>query len=258
MRGALALAAVVVVGLLPGTPIATSHAKPSYLDCLQPVPDTKAMQAFAADPTTTVADVDVQILLDEIPRALAVEYMTEVTQIYAALGIRMRVAYRTVKFKALPDDTYEVGVAALIEQARALYGGERPSGVEVVHVLSVHKYGGGTSDCVGGVRYPERGFSAAQATWEFPQMFAPVPVRTVAHASALLHAHEIGHTLGGHHHFGNCVQGVTPSDVTGGPELSHCTVMASGAHGAPMWAQSHEFDSINAVIIRGHALAYAS
>ena len=254
-RAVLAAAAAVVVGLLPGAPIAAGHAEPSYTDCLQGTPDVEAMQAYVADPIGTVVDVDVTVLLDNIPRAVAVKYMTEVARIYEPLGIRIRSAYRVVRFTTLPDDAGKDGVASLIEQARSLYGGQRPAGVEIVHVLTSHKYGGGTADCIGGVRFPERGFSAAQATWEFPEMLAPVPVRTVTEASALLHAHEIGHNLGGHHHYANCVQGVSPGDVMP-PQLSHCTIMAT--YGSSPWMQSTEFDSVNAAIIRGHALRYAT
>ena len=253
-RAFIAATAAVAVGLLPGAPLPAGHAEPSYTDCLQATPDAEAMQAYAADPTGTVVDVDVTVLLDNIPRALAVKYMTEVARVYEPLGIRIRAAYRAVRFDTLPDEAGKDGVADLIEQARALYGGERPRGVEIVHVLTAHKYGGGTADCIGGVRFPERGFSAAQATWEYPQMLAPAPVGNTYDASALLHAHEIGHNLGGHHHYANCAQGVSPADLMT-PQVSHCTVMA--VYGSSPWMQSPEFDTVNAAIIRGHALRYA-
>ena len=255
VRRVLSLALIVGSVLVPG--IATlpgAAAPPTEIDCAQPVPDPSALQAAALGAAGGDVQLDVVALLDGVPRDLGVRYMRDVAAIYEPLGIRLRVAYRVVRFAGPPGDGIDrESLLSLIPQARELFGGRRPAGVEVVHVLTAKKYGGGHADCIGGVRFPEFGFSAAQATLTYPQMLRPAPVNTVTDASPVLHAHEIGHLLGGHHHLANCVQGIGPGDLSP-PELSPCTVMSPAAP----WASSPVFDTVNGTIIRGHALAYSS
>ena len=64
--------------------------------------------------------------------------------------------------------------------------------------------------------------------------------------------HEIGHLLGAHHEYGNCVQGIGVEDVTN-REPAACTLMMSFVD-----FQSLRFGAIDGSVIRGHAESYAA
>ena len=73
------------------------------------------------------------------------------------------------------------------------------------------------------------------------------------HAQPHVTAREIGHLLGGQHHYANCVEGIQASDVHGDRvEGSPCTLMFNAADflGA-------NFDTLNGRIVRATANRYA-
>ncbi|MDQ4125766.1 MAG: hypothetical protein M3134_09230, partial [Actinomycetota bacterium] len=65
-------------------------------------------------------------------------------------------------------------------------------------------------------------------------------------------AHELGHLLGAHHHYGNCVEGGRSTE--GGGEPSLCTLMWT----VNVAYVGLEFGSLETAVIRGHAVDYAS
>jgi hypothetical protein len=140
-----------------------------------------------------------------------------VVETFARIDVKVRVSLDVMPLKA--GDTYP------FEQVRRRYGGVRPAGVDVVHVLS-DNFSGGFADCLGGIAYPEKAFSTGSVHYA-PEGTVRIP--TVPAAGIV--AHEVGHLLGGQHQMGNCVEAVPQqaqrpaSDGSVGP----CTVMSPGA-----------------------------
>jgi len=64
-------------------------------------------------------------------------------------------------------------------------------------------------------------------------------------------AHEIGHLLGAHHHYGNCVEGNLSS--ASDDDISPCTLMFPAVNGASM-----NFGTLEGLVVRGHAVDYAA
>ena len=71
--------------------------------------------------------------------------------------------------------------------------------------------------------------------------------------SALIAAHEIGHVLGAHHHYGNCGENVSPSAATERREVTPCTVMDQ-----TLFYSSNRFGQLEGAVVRGHAVTYAA
>jgi hypothetical protein len=153
-------------------------------------------------------------------------------EIYAAIGIRARVSYDTVAVPAGEGDSQR-----LIDVVRRRYGGVRPRGVDVVHLLT-DNFSGGYALCIGGVAYPEYAFSVGGIHYAASGV---VPVSTVE--AAVVTAHEIGHLLGAQHQQSNCVE-AAPSGA--------CTVMFPAAAGA-----TRTFATIERHTIREFTAAYA-
>ena len=140
---------------------------------------------------------------------------------YRQIGVAMTVTYDVT---ALPPGA---GAAELRAFARARYGGKRPAGVDAVYVAN-DSFGGGQADCIGGTLHPELGFSVGQVHYS-PE--AAVPGGTGTVSPGLILAHEVGHTVGGHHEQGNCAQ-AAPAQVGGGMSLESrgpCTIMSPAA-----------------------------
>jgi hypothetical protein len=63
-------------------------------------------------------------------------------------------------------------------------------------------------------------------------------------------AHELGHLMGAHHHYANCVEGNLTGEAS---DLSPCTLMFNYID-----LQSLNFSVLEGVTVRGHAVKYAS
>ena len=70
-------------------------------------------------------------------------------------------------------------------------------------------------------------------------------------AAAEVISHEIGHLMGAHHHYANCVEGNLSSDGPG--DLSPCTLMFNSVNNASL-----SFSSVEGAVVRGHAVNYAA
>jgi hypothetical protein len=156
-----------------------------------------------------------------------------VAEIYRAIGIDARVTYDTVR---VPKD--ELDQHKLIDVVRRKYGGMRPRGVDVVHLLTDNFAGGGFALCIGGVAYPEKAFSVGGFHY---QAGGAVPVDTVE--AAVIAAHEIGHLLGAQHQQSNCAE-AAPAGA--------CTVMFPAAAGT-----SRTFSTLERNTVRGLTQTYA-
>lgn len=215
-------------------------------ECLEPVPD-----AVSIDFTENVV-LETMVLLDGVSRDRGEELMTVAASSYAPLNVTLEWKLRSVSFETDDAD-------ALIQAAKDTFRGERPKGFDLVYVLTNKdiQLGGdtgvaGLADCIGGVRYPDRAFAVGEdfgPEEDAGRQLGPF-VHTV-NGSAVVAAHEIGHLMGGHHHYGNCVQGVSVED-TQNLELTPCTLMFNFVNFASL-----PFSTVNTTVVRGHSEEYA-
>jgi hypothetical protein len=208
----------------------------------EPVPD-----AISIDLGNRVF-LDVAVLLDGVSRALGEEIMRRAAESYAPLNVTLEVAsFRAVTFTGTEG-------TAIIQQAKDFYGGERPRGADIVYVLTNKDLtdGGdpilaGLADCIGGVRFATRAFAVGEAAGIEPLQIGPFAIDVDAHPE--IAAHEIGHLMGAHHHYANCVEGVLSGATT---DVSPCSLMFNAVD-----FTSLNFSQANSAVVRGHAVKHA-
>ncbi len=197
--------------------------------------------------------LDVALLLDGVSVQQARALFDKAAASYAPLGIDLRIA-STRPHRFASDEAL-----AIVAEAKEVFGGERPKGADIVEVLTatdIQQLGqraiAGLADCIGGVAHPDRAFLVAEAF--SPEDIAIGPAVFDANARANVTAHEIGHLMGGQHHYANCVEGVQTSDVRddGKVEVSPCTLMFNAADFLGV-----NFGTANGAVTRGHAVQYA-
>lgn len=203
------------------------------------IPACTSVTPASVSLTNTPVTLDVRILLDGISTQRGQDIMARAADAYSPLGITVTSSYESVSFSG-------TDAAALIEEAKIHYGGERPAGTDIVYVLTNKDLGtlAGLADCIGGVKYPERAFGVGIAKDADPVNLGFYALFNEGAAKTT--AHEIGHLMGAHHHYANCVEGaLTFGD---GP----CTTMFNVSGFDNMG-----FSLMNGIVIRGHAQSYA-
>lgn len=245
----LAVASPAVGGPSPHGPQPIDHVAE---DCDEFVPASVADPAVAPGGDEVV--LEVEVLLDGVTRIAAEGIMVTAAESYAPLDITVAATFRrlsppseTPGGPADPDD--------LIDAAKAVYGGARPETADVVYVLTDKDLveGGdsgvaGSADCIGGIRYPERAFAVGEAAEDVVDL----GLQFYVDGPAKIAAHEIGHLLGAHHHYANCVQGAGLAIVTG-RDAGICTLMINSLD-----VQGLHFGTLEAMVVRGHAEDYAT
>ena len=252
--GAIALS---VAAVLSNVPLGMASASPSPArptgpfvndhlhECLEPVPESASISGATDD--GKVISLELLVLLDGITRQRGKHVMTTAAQSYEPLDIALKPTFRSVAFSN-SGEYHEMEIAAL-----DAVNGQRPRGFDLVYVMTskdIHSQGdyniAGFAFCIGGIRIPEMAFAVGEGTspWE-GQLNDPT-------FSVKIAAHEIGHLLGAHHHYGNCAEGNRSTD--GGGEPSICTLMwpAYVAYAAL------NFGTLEATVVRGHAVDFAS
>lgn len=215
--------------------------------CLEATPASVGVSGIT-DSGQTVS-LDVVVLLDAVDLGLANQIMTSAAESYAPAGIDVNVvSYQDVTFTGTEG-------ADMIQQAKDLFGGSRPSGSDLVYVLtskdltSAGSTGlAGLADCIGGVRFPHHAFAVGEAVGIDPFPIGPFTLEVDAHAE--IAAHELGHLMGAHHHYANCVEGNLQGEPT---DLSPCSLMFNFVD-----FQSLNFSQVNHGVVRGHAVDFAS
>ena len=213
-------------------------------ECLEPVPAAVGTDHLTGGPQL---DLAVQVLVDGPSTARAQEIFAKAATAYEPLGTTLRaVSYETVNFTG--DDAQ-----GLIDQAKARFGGTRPAGADLVYVFTNKdiQAGGnyavaGLADCIGGVRFDNQAFGVGE---DFGPEEQTNPLQRNGTAKVL--AHELGHLMGAHHHYANCVEG-NLSEV-GEPEVSPCTLMVNVVNLASL-----NFSALNGTVVRGHTTEYAA
>lgn len=207
----------------PLAPIDSDH----LLSCTQLVPHAVSLES-------TRVRLDLRILLDGVSRADADRSVRAMRTAYAPLAIRVVPTYERVSFKGRDAEK-------LTAQAKRLYHGKRPRGVDIVYTMTSKDITAagvlgdnvaGLADCIGGVRYANHAFAVGE---KFDS----------AVDTGKCMAHEVGHLLGGHHHY-TSVEGLL------GPEANVLDLM-----GPSLSLISLRFSTLNSLMVRAHAQRYA-
>ena len=211
--------------------------------CTEAVPAAVAIPVGA--PSLTL---DVRVLLDGISASRGAEVLQTAASSYAPLGIDLVPSFQSVSFSG-------TDAQGLINQSKALFGGSRPAGIEIVYTITSKdiQAGGNTAvaglaDCIGGVAFADRAFGVGE-NFTTDESFEIGPTALARELTAKVTAHEIGHLMGGHHHYANCAEGVLADPPPS--ELSPCTLMINAVDLASL-----NFGTANGLVVRGHMEAY--
>ena len=224
-------------------------------DCLEAVPD----QIGLLDDGRTI-ELSVMLLLDGTDATAAGEVMARAAESYRPLGIDLVLKKtRTVSYTSTVSSD-------LIAAAKATMGGVPPRGIDLVGVFTnktMQSVAGGATvvgqaDCIGGVRFDDHSFFVVSdiRDIEDPQTGTTGTLNSLGFnpnvdATAEVMAHEIGHLMGAHHHYANCVEGNLSS--AGPNDLSPCTLMFNAVNFASL-----NFGALSGAVVRGHAVEYAA
>jgi hypothetical protein len=144
----------------------------------------------------------------------------------------------------------------IINLSKKQFSGKRPARYDLVYTLTdldmtadgLGSAVAGQADCIGGVRYAKHAFAVGEIS-QYEDLQAG-PLTFYHAATAKIAAHEIGHLMGAHHHYQDCVEGI-PTETEEG-EVSPCTLMTNAVD-----FQSLNFSVIEGAVVRGHALDFA-
>jgi len=227
-------------------------------DCLEAVPEEISIAGILDDGQTI--KLTVMLLLDGTDAAVAEEVMARAAASYLPLGINL-VLKKTKKVSYTSTLSGE-----LIASAKQTVGGSPPNGIDLVGVFTdktMQSIAGGTTvvgqaDCIGGVRFDEHSFFVVSdiRSIEDPQTGTTGTLNSLGFnpnvdATAEVMAHEIGHLMGAHHHYANCIEGNLSS--AGPSDLSPCTLMFNAVNFASL-----NFSSVDGPVVRGHAVKFAA
>jgi hypothetical protein len=225
-------------------------------DCLEAVP----AQIGLLDDGRTI-ELSVILLLDGTDATVAAQQMARAAESYRPLGVNL-----VLKKTKVVSYTSTVS-SDLIAAAKATVGGVPPRGIDLVGVFTNKTMqstaGGGATvvgqaDCIGGVRFDSHSFFVVSdiRDIEDPQTGTTGTLNELGlnpnvDATAEVMAHEMGHLMGAHHHYANCVEGNLSS--AGPNDLSPCTLMFNAVNFASL-----NFGVLSGGVVRGHAVEYAA
>jgi hypothetical protein len=224
-------------------------------DCLEAVPEGTSLDIGQP------IELSVMMLLDGTSADVAKQLMARAAISYAQRNITLVLKKtKTVSFTVLTSEE-------LIQATKNVVGGVPPAGIDIVGTLTNKEMqaatgGAGTvvgqADCIGGIRWPEHSFFVASdiRDIENPTTGNSGTINqlgynpNVAAASEVL-SHEIGHLMGAHHHYANCVEGNLSFDADN--DLSPCTLMFNAVN-----FSSLSFGTLEGAVVRGHAVSFAA
>lgn len=237
-------AALVTLAAISGWSLAPPAAAqaldlPDIPECTQLIPGAIALENA---PVT----LNLRVLLDGVPQSGGEAAVAGAQQAYSAHLLTFSASYEPVSFTG-------TDAVSLVNQAKSHFGGTRPAGVDLVYVLTskdiaaapVGDAVAGLADCIGGVAFPDRAFAVGEVLADSPLNLILFTAGTGLTAKTL--AHELGHLLGGHHHYANCVETLL------NPGGNVCTLMFND-----LSLQHAQFSTLNALVVRGHAQLFAA
>lgn len=146
----------------------------------------------------------------------------------------------------------------IIDLAKEQFGGVRPDGVDIVYVatdLDIQALGqtavAGQADCIGGVANDANAFAVGEvgdALVHPKDGIAIGPVSFYKDFAGKVFAHEVGHLMGGHHHYQECGTPDAVITAAGRAEVGACTLMSNAVD-----FQTLPFSTLNGLVVRGHA-----
>jgi reprolysin-like metallo-peptidase family M12B len=232
LLAALPIVAVLALGQVPSQ--ADPVVVPDSLAQIDTELSCTELTPHAISPESRRVRLDMRILLDGVGKARARRAVVAVRRAYDPLRIAVAPSYEKVRFRGRDAD-------GLNMQAKRHYGGKRPRGIDVVYTMTSKDitaaglYGddvAGLADCIGGVRYARRAFAVGEVA------------RTSVDTGKIM-GHEVGHLLGGHHHYSS-PEGLLAADPNlldlMGPSLSLISL---------------RFSTLNTLMVKGHAQRYA-
>ena len=174
---------------------------------------------------------------------------------YSPLNIKLN--YKKWDLLRTQKAKRNVDSQTIIDLSKKQFGGARPKGFDVVYTLTdldmtapgIGAAVAGQADCIGGVRYDKHAFAVGEIS-QYENLQAG-PLTFYYAATSKIAAHEIGHLMGAHHHYQDCVEGI-PTELENG-EASPCTLMTNAVD-----FQSLNFSAIEGAVVRGHALDFAA
>ena len=205
-----------------------------------------------------ISDPDERAAAEQELYAKVRESLVVGQQSYAPLEIDLR--YDRFDLLAPERTTRTDNAQEIIDLAKAQYGGQRPADVDVVSVITdldiqVPEIGNavaGMADCIGGVALADRAFAVSETGVLVGDEGIPVgPVTFYKDLTAKIAAHEIGHLMGGHHHYQECGTAAPVALQRGEP--GPCTLMTNAVD-----FQTIPFSTLNGVVVRGHAENWAT
>ncbi len=249
LSAAFVASATVAAISWPATPV---HADPIVLPDL--IDDETIVCTELVPHAIAVSNVpitlDLRILLDGASQAEAQKAVVAMRKAYDPLGISVAPTYQSVSFDG-------VDASDLNQQAKDLFGGQRPAGTDVVYtmttkdILETGPTGdnvAGLADCIGGVRFANHAFAVGEVIQDGPGSLLgliPLPI-ALTDGTGKTMAHEVGHLLGGHHHY-TSPEGLLAEN----PNLLDLM-------GPVLDVVSLRFSTLNGLMVRGHAQAYAA
>jgi hypothetical protein len=206
-------------------------------------------------------ELSVMLLLDGTDPAVAEKVMARAAESYRPLNVKLTL-------KKMKEVSYTTTVSnELIAAAKQTMGGIPPRGIDLVGVFTnkgmQSATGGagtvvGQADCIGGVRWSDTSFFVVSdiSDIENPTTGQTGTLNSLGlnpnvDATAEVMAHEIGHLMGAHHHYSNCVEGNLSSAGPG--DLSPCTLMHPMVNFASL-----NFSFFSGSVTRGHAVSHAA
>jgi predicted Zn-dependent protease len=209
-------------------------------ECLELVP------AAVTIPPGQAVTLDLRVLLDGVSATRGAQVLDTAKQSYAPLNIALARSFEAVSFSG-------TDAQGLIDRAKARFTGQRPAGIYTLTSKDIQSDGqtavAGLPDCIGGVAFGDRAFAVGE-NFTTDEAALIGPLFLARNLTAKVAAHEIGHLMGGHHHYADCVEGLLSDSLQS--ELSPCTLMFNAVDLASL-----NFSTVNGLVVGGHAEAYA-
>ena len=227
-------------------------------ECLEAIPENVMLPVLDSG---QMVELSVLMLLDGTSADVAKQVMARAAESYKPLNINL-VLKGT---KAITIDTTVSD--QIIQAAKNAVGGKPPKGIDIVGVFTNKEMqaatgGAGTvvgqADCIGGIRWDDTSFFVASdiRDIENPSTGTTGTLNSMGlnpnvDAASEVIAHEIGHLMGAHHHYANCVEGALTSAGPG--DVSPCTLMFPAVNFASL-----NFAALEGSTVRGHAVNHAT